>query len=214
MPTRPTLLIADHHPVVRLGLEDFFGNGSGFRVIASAPNAHAAVQLSREHLPRILLMEVEMPGRDPIGAIADIKNLSPQTHVVIFAARCHDLLIEEALRQGVAGYLLKSDALADLKESLNAVLRGTRVFSKEVAARVSSRDNARADAATPLAALHPRELEVLRYIGRGMSNTEMAKVMHISLRTVERHVLRLMRSLKIDERTRLTALAHRSGLVT
>ncbi|XVJ59469.1 MAG: response regulator transcription factor [Tepidisphaera sp.] len=215
MPTRPTMIIADPHPIVRHGLNECLGSVGGFRIVGFACDAQTAIQQCREHQPRVLLMELEMPGLDPLGAIGDIKSVSPQTAIVIFTGLCRDPLIEDAVGRGVAGYLLKSETLTDLRESLSSVLRGVRVYSKHVADRICHRNGGTGSAGpvTPLASLHPRELEVLRYIGFGFTNAEMAKLMHISIRTVERHVLRLMRSLKIDERTRLTALAHRTGLV-
>jgi len=214
MNATPTLIIADDHPLVRDGLLEHFTRDQGFNVLGTANNAPQAVLMCREHHPDVLLLDVEMPGRDSLGAMTDIKSASPDTRIILLTAFCRDPIIQIALRSGIAGYLLKSDQIPDIKKAVLRSLRGERVYSKDVQARITltqSHDSSNAN--TLLSTLHPRELEVLRYIGKGLSNSEMAPIMHISIRTVERHVLRLMRDLKIDDRTKLTVLAHQSGLV-
>lgn len=212
-----TLVIVDDHPLVRDGLREYFAGLKGYAVVATGGNAHEAVRLCSEHRPAVLLLDVEMPGRDALGAMADIKAASPDTRIVLFTAFCRDAIIEAAVRGGAAGYLLKSDSPEEVRGALARVLQGERVYSKHVAARMTRPDGTagrEGQILTSISALHPRELEVLRYIGKGMTNAEMAKTMHLSIRTVERHVLRLMRHMQIDDRTKLTALAHTSGLVT
>lgn len=216
MTSTPTLVIADDHPLVRDGLVEHFHSSGGFNVVGTASNAQQAVHMCREHHPDVLLLDVEMPGRDALGAMADIKSASPDTRIIVLTAFCRDPVIQVAVRNGAAGYLLKSDHMPDIKKAVLRSLQGERVFSKDVQSRLASSPSSTdsSTAVTLLSTLHPRELEVLRYIGKGLSNSEMAPLMHISIRTVERHVLRLMRDLKIDDRTKLTALAHQSGLVS
>jgi len=216
MSKAPTMVIADDHPMLRAGLKEHLAGEGGFVVLGAVGDAHAAIVLCRQHQPDLLLLDVEMPGRDPLGAMVDIKAASPGTRIVILTAFCRDSVIDVAVRGGAAGYLLKTDAPGDLLLGLARVMKGERVYSKDVQARLarSGRGAGHGEAvATLLCSLSPRELEVLRYIGKGQDNATMAAAMHISIRTVERHVLRLMRDLKINDRTRLTALAHESGLV-
>lgn len=212
----PTMVIADDHPVLREGLREYLGGAGGFAVVGTVGDAQSAVNLCRERRPSVLLLDVEMPGRDPLGAIADILSASPGTRIVVFTAFCRDAVIDTAVRSGVAGYLLKSDSPPDILGALARVVRGERVYSKDVQVRLSRAEGAAGrygPVESLLSTLTPRELEVLRYIGKGQDNAEMARAMHLSIRTVERHVLRLMRHLRIDDRTKLTALAHESGLV-
>lgn len=217
MSSTPTLVIADDHPLVREGLVEHFRSGGveSFNVVGTASNAQQAVHCCREFHPDVLLLDVEMPGRDALGAMADIKSASPNTRIILLTAFCRDPIIEIALRNGASGYLLKSDQIPEIKKAVYRSLQGERVYSKDVQARMATSHPSHdtTNPATLLSTLHPRELEVLRYIGKGLSNSEMAPLMHISIRTVERHVLRLMRDLKIADRTKLTALAHQSGLV-
>ncbi len=212
-----TIVFADDHPILRQGLEGQFAAMEGFTVVGSVGDAQSAVNLCRERRPDLLLLDVEMPGRDALGAMTDIKAVSPDTRIVIFTAFCRDRLIDLAIEGGAAGYLLKSDSPQHILDALSRVMKGERVYSKDVLARLSrsGREADHGDAGvTLLSTLSPRELEVLRYIGKGQDNATMAEAMHLSIRTVERHVLRLMRHMQIDDRTRLTALAHECGLVS
>lgn len=217
MSARPTMIIADDHPILRAGLKEHLGGSGGFNVVGTVGDAQSAVNLCREHRPDVLLLDVEMPGRDALGAMADIKAASPETRIVILTAFCRDAVIDVAVRGGAAGYLLKSDHPPELLAALARIVRGERAYSKDVAARMEDPVRGAGHGephATLLSSLSPRELEVLRYIGKGQDNATMAEAMHISIRTVERHVLRLMRHMNINDRTRLTALAHESGLVS
>ncbi|MCX5688916.1 MAG: response regulator transcription factor [Planctomycetota bacterium] len=212
----PTMIIADDHPMLRDGLREQFSAAGGFSVVATASDAQSAVNLCREHRPDVLLLDVEMPGRDALCAMADVKVASPGTRIVILTAFCRDVLIDLAVRGGAVGYLLKSETGPAIVAALRQVMQGERAYSKDVLARLSrpGRAATQGDSAlTLLSTLSPRELEVLRYIGLGQDNATMARAMHISIRTVERHVLRLMRRMNIDKRTRLTVIAHQSGLV-
>ncbi|MBN8644548.1 MAG: response regulator transcription factor [Planctomycetes bacterium] len=213
MTTRSTVVIADDHPVLRQGLRAHLETAGGFSVVGCVGDAQSAINLCRERQPDVLLMDVEMPGRDALGAMVDVKSASPCTRIVVLTAFCRDAVIEAAVRGGASGYLLKSDPPETLLKSLALVLIGERVYSEAVADRLARGGSARGGARTLLSALTSREIEVLRSIGKGMTNGEMAEAMHLSIRTVERHVLRLMRDLRINDRTRLTALAHESGLV-
>jgi len=210
------MVIADDHPILRSGLQEHFSGVGTFKVVGAVGDARSAVNLCREHRPDVLLLDVEMPGRDALGAITDIKAASPDTRIVVFTAFCRDAVIDVAVRAGVAGFLLKSDTPQSILAALARVMKGERVYSEDVLARLSRPGCAVGSGApgmTRLSSLRPRELEVLRYIGRGQDNAAMAQTMHLSIRTVERHVHRLMRHMEIDDRTRLTALAHESGLV-
>lgn len=216
MSVAPKIVIADDHPLLCAGLKEHLSGAGGCVVVGVAGDADGALTLCRLHQPDVLLLDIEMPGRDPLGAMIDILSVSSGTRIVILTAFCRDSLIDVAIRGGAKGYLLKSEAPADLLTAMARVMKGERVFSKRVSARLARADRmARCGdgVMTKLAALSPRELEVLRYIGQGRDNPDMAKTMHLSIRTVERHVLRLMRDLEINDRTQLTAFAHRSGLV-
>jgi DNA-binding NarL/FixJ family response regulator len=213
---RTTIVIADDHEILRDALSGHASKGAGFDVVACVGDAQDAVNECRRLRPDLLLLDIEMPGRDALGAIADVKAGSPGTRVVILTAYCRDAFIELALRSGVAGYLLKADPPPAIFEALAMIAGGGTAYSRAVRARMAQRDFGGADKSggpTPLAELTPRELEVLRHIGRGLDNDQMAAAMFLSKRTVERHVARLMSTVAIRDRTGLVKLAYEHGLV-
>ena len=211
-----SIVIADDHPILREGLSEQLNAEGDFAVLDAVGDAQSAVDACRARQPDALLLDIEMPGRDAIGAMEDVRSCSPDTRVVVLTAYCRHAVIDAAIQAGARGFLLKSDAPSAIVDALRAVTRGETAYSKDVQLRFVRDGNEYARMCarrTRLSALTPRELEVLRYIGHGQDNAQMAAVMHLSIRTVERHVQRLMQQLGVHDRSRLTALAHESGLV-
>jgi DNA-binding NarL/FixJ family response regulator len=210
-----TLVIADDHEILR---DSFLGHAAtkaGLKAVASVGDAQAAVNACQRFRPNLLLLDIEMPGRDALASIPDVHAVSPATSVVVLSAYCRDAYIQMAIRNGAAGYLVKCDPPSAIFEALGRVAKGEPAYSKAVMSRISlgiaSRPGERSPS-TRLSDLAPRELEVLRYIGRGMNNDQMANVMSLSKRTVERHVARLMDSLAIRQRAGLQIFASEQGL--
>jgi DNA-binding NarL/FixJ family response regulator len=209
------LVIADDHEILRDALTGHAEKIAGFDVVGSVGDAQAAVNICARHRPDLLLLDLEMPGRDALAAIADVRVASPKTRVVVLTAYCRDAFIQLALDSGAAGYLLKTDSPSAIFESLEKVVRGETAYSKPVLERMLQSGATRTEnpsRSTRLSELTPRELEVLRYIGRGADNEQMARAMSLSKRTVERHVSRLMDSLAIRDRAGLQRFAHEQKL--
>jgi DNA-binding NarL/FixJ family response regulator len=210
-----TMVIADDHEIVRNAISDYAQRNAGFQIAGSVEDAQSAVSACALKQPNLLVLDIEMPGRDALAAIADVKAASPDTRVVILTAYCRDTFIQLALNNGANGYLLKSETPAAIVEALARVAKGGTAYSKPVLDRLTRHAAERAAEsphATRLDGLTPRELEVLRYIGRGHDNDAMASNMSISKRTVERHVARLMDSLNIRDRATLQAFAVEQNL--
>jgi DNA-binding NarL/FixJ family response regulator len=210
-----TIVLADDHPILRDALSALLTKDGSFRVVASVGDAQSAVNACQRHRPHLLLLDLEMPGRDALSCLPDVVAASPPTRVVILTAFCRDAYIEIARTHGVPGYLLKSDAPSAILDSLRRILAGQRAFSPRVSERMKARETAPVRGAVTIERkprLTPRELEVLRYIGQGMDNQEMAKVMWLSKRTVERHVARLMDAVEIRDRAGLVRYAFEQGL--
>lgn len=212
-----TLIIADDHPLLRDALAEHATRIGGFHVVALVADAHGAINACRALAPDLLVLDLEMPGRDSLAAIPDILAASPHTRVVVLSAHCRDTHIELALQAKVAGFLLKSDSPASIISSLKRALDGVRVFSPLVLDRLANTDapaSRRSGSLTRLASLTPRELEVLRSIARGLDNHQMAQSMSISKRTVERHVARLMDAIAIRDRSAIVRFAFDHGVLT
>ena len=213
---RPRLVIADDHEILRDALCGHAARSSGFEVVAGVGDAQAAVNACARLQPDLLMLDNEMPGRDALAAIADVRSASPRTRIVILTAFCRDPFIEIAVASGVSGYLLKSDPPTAIFAALREVAGGGTAYSRPVTARMAQRTFVSGASSSPLGNLRnltPREIEVLRYIGRGMDNVEMSRVMSLSKRTVERHVARLMDAVAIRDRAGLIRCAYDHGLV-
>ncbi len=220
MASTPTVIIADDHELLRLALTRLLSGDGGYRVAASVGDAASALHACAEHQPGLLLLDLEMPGRDAVSVVSEVRSVSPSTKVVVLSAFCRDALISAALKAGVDGYLVKTDSPSEILKSLRRVLRGEQVYSDCVRERLAPPNGERsakrrlAASCTLIDKLTPREIEVLRYLGKGLSNDEMARTMHLSPRTVERHLSRLMDDVGIRDRVKLTRLAFDAGLVS
>lgn len=211
----PSLVIADDHELLREALAHHAESRAGMRVLAAVANAQEALRACRRFQPDLLLLDIEMPGRDALAIIPDILSSSPSTRIVILTAECRDISIELAIQNGVSGFLLKTDPSQHIFAALARILQGTKVFSSPVLARLASGIESKlvsSAAHTRLASLTPRELEVLRSIARGQDNAQMARSMSISKRTVERHVARLMDAIAIRDRAAIMKYAIDQGL--
>ena len=210
-----TLVIADDHEVLREALSRGVAKRAGFEVVGSVGDAQGAVRACARAQPDVLIMDIEMPGRDALAAIKDIKAVSPKTKVVILTAHCRDVFIDLAISNGVAGYLLKSASSSAIADALMRIAKGEVVFAKPVLSRMSQDDSGRtgrSERSTRLSKLTPREFEVLRYIGKGLDNEQMARAMSLSKRTVERHLARLKESIGIRDRPALQNFAQEQQL--
>ena len=205
------IVIADHHELMRDALSTLVTTQLGATVLANVKDAQAALVACQRHRPDLLLLDVDMPGRDALSIMPEVCQVSPETRMVILTAHCHDALIQMAINAGVCGYLLKSDSVDEVAAALRSISGGHKRFSPSVQARLAVAEGPglpdRQVEVTRLSRLAPREREVLRYIGRGMDNGEMARIMYLSKRTVERHVSRLMKSLDIHDRAGLQRFA-------
>ncbi|MCE7973694.1 MAG: DNA-binding response regulator [Leptolyngbya sp. PLA1] len=214
---KTTLVIADDHEILRDALASHAASLAGFDVLQTVDDAQSAIHACRVKTPDMLLLDIEMPGRDALASIKDVRAVSPRTKVVILSAYCRDAFIDLAITNGADGYLVKSDSPGAIFEALSRIAAGTPAYSKSVLARLQPTEGGRgrekASEATRLAGLTPREIEVLRYIGRGLDNRQMATEMCISGRTVERHVSRLMDAVGIRDRAGLMKFAYEQGLV-
>jgi DNA-binding NarL/FixJ family response regulator len=212
-----TIVLVDDQMLMREALALRLSQEAGFRVLATVRDADAAVREAELHKPDVVLMDIDMPGRCCFDAARLIAAASPETAILFVSAFCHDRYIEEALAAGAAGYLTKDESPQTLIAAIHAARAGSAYYSPEIAARVvadgaglrlSQSTNAR------VSTLTPRELEILRYIARGMSRKEIARTRQVSEKTVVNHTSNLMNKLNIHDRVDLTRFAIREGLAT
>jgi DNA-binding NarL/FixJ family response regulator len=210
-----TLLLADDHSLMRESLRTRLEKEPDLQVIATASNADEAASESIRLRPDIVLMDIDMPGLASFEAVKVIKSRCTETRIIFLSAFFHDRYIEEALAAGASGYLTKGESPEAVIQSVRTVASGGTCFSPDVQSRIVV-DSRGLKLATPVqtrtGTLTRREMEVLRYLARGMSKKQVAQTMHLSVKTVERHSDRLMSKLDIHDRVELARFAIREGL--
>jgi two-component system, NarL family, response regulator YdfI len=212
------VLIADDHEVVRDGLRLILETEEDFQVVGEAADGAAAIQLTGELQPQVVLMDLRMPGMDGLTAIDQIRARWPAVALVILTTYNEDDLMMRGLRAGACSYLLKDTNRQTLFATLRAAARGEVLLKPDVLARVlAQRQNSDArpgKAVEPGPALTEREQEVLIAVARGERSKEIAIHLQISERTVKAHLASIYNKLGVDSRAAAIALAAQRGLLT
>lgn len=209
------VLIADDHVLMRSGLRMLLARIEGVEVVAEACDGRQAADLAAALAPDIALLDVDMPGGDGVEAVTQIARRSPATRVVMLTMHDDPDCVTRALRAGANGYLLKSASPAELELALRAALSGTLHLSPAVSLGIVER-HVRADTAAedPLAALTPRQREILKRVSEGQNTKRIAAELGVSGKTVEAHRTQLMARLGVRDVPTLVRLALRAGLVS
>jgi DNA-binding NarL/FixJ family response regulator len=212
---RIRVLLADDHALVRAGIRSLLSGLPGVEVIGEAHDGREALRLTLEKRPDVVLMDVSMPGLNGLEAAGRLAKECPTARVVILSMSATEEYVAQALRAGAAGYLLKDAEPAELELAVRAAARGetylTPAVSKKVVADYVHRLNA--PAAGPLDLLTPRQREVLQLIAEGRTTKEIARVLNLSVKTVETHRTQLMDRLDLHDVAGLVRFAVRVGLV-
>jgi len=196
-------LIVDDDALIRDGIKILLELEEDFQVIGTAGDGREALDFCRRERPDLVLMDVRMPVMDGVLGTKRIKEQFPDVKVVILTTFRDDEYIKEALRSGAEGYILKNQPADSIIESLRAVCKGNIVLEKGVAASLSLmiRDERKRQAGLPH--LTEREQEVLRLVGEGLSNREIAQRLYLSEGTVRNYVTGLLEKLGLRDRTQL-----------
>ena len=210
-----TILVIDDHALVRGSVCDRLQHEPGLRVVAAAATAEEGIDKTIEHSPDIVLMDIDMPGLNCFDAARTIAKQRPKTKIIFLSAFFHDRYIQQALEVKARGYVTKREPPEALVAAIHEVAAGGAYFSEEVQSRIIVDARGARLAEGPqsrIATLTPRELEILRYVAHGLSKKEIASTVHLSVKTVDRHVANLMTKLEIHDRVELARFAIREGL--
>ncbi|WP_084959708.1 response regulator [Thermoactinospora rubra] len=213
MSTPVRILVADDHAVVRAGFAELLATQPDFAVVGTARDGAEAVRLSRELAPDVVLMDVRMPVMDGIEAT---RRLADSARVLILTTFDLDEYVFDALRAGASGFLLKDVTAERLFDAVRVVAEGEALLAPAITRRLISRFaglRPATQAAPALAALTPRETQVLRLIAEGLSNPEIAARLTVTEETVKTHVSRVLGKLGLRDRTQAVVAAYESGLV-
>lgn len=210
--SRISLLIVDDHPVVRAGLHGMFDSDPGFAVLGEAASGEAAIDAVREACPDIVLMDLQMPGIGGVEAIRRIRAMPAPPPVLVLTTYDTDAQILSAIEAGAAGYLLKDTPRDALFDAVRSVVAGGSPLAPTVAARLLQR-LPQAGGRRGAEPLTSRELDVLRLVGRGASNREIARDLRIGEATVKSHLLHVFEKLGVADRTSAVTTAIERGLI-
>lgn len=200
-----TVLIVDDHFVVRSGLAASLELDDAIEVVGEVERGEEVVEAYRQHHPRVVLMDLQLPGIGGLEATAALRAYDPQARVLIFSTFARDDEIQAALDAGALGYLQKSASREELLSALRTVAQGRASLAPELSRRL---------AALRLGpAITPREREILALIAAGRANKEIAAVLQVSEDTVKRHVSHILEKLDVNDRAQATAEAIRRGIV-
>jgi DNA-binding NarL/FixJ family response regulator len=213
------IVVADDHPVVRTGFAELLGTQPDFTVVGTASDGAEAVRVCRELSPDVVLMDVRMPGMDGIEAtrrLAGATTAGPR--VLILTTFDLDEYVYDALRAGASGFLLKDVTAERLFDAVRVIAAGEALLAPAVTRRLIDefallRREPDASSTAALAALTPRETQVLRLVAEGLSNPEIASRLTVTEETVKTHVSRVLSKLGLRDRTQAVVTAYESGLV-
>lgn len=202
------LLIADDHAVVRTGLAQLVATFDGVELVGAARNGEEAVALCAERRPDVVLMDLEMPELDGIGATARIRAAQPSVAVVILTSFSARDQILRALDAGAVGYLLKDAEPEELGRAIYAAAQGESPLDPKAARALLGARRA----SSPLDSLSARESEVLLMVVEGLANKQIAQRLSISEKTVKAHLTSVFRVIGVTDRTQAALWAERNGI--
>ena len=209
-----SVILADDHEVVRLGLKTLLDDVPWVQVVAQAGTADEAVRLAEAYLPDVVLMDIRMPGNSGIDACREITSRLDGVQVIMLTSYSDDELILKALQAGASGYILKQVGNRSIVSALEAVRSGNASLDPQVTRLVI--DQVRKDEITRQAAafrdLSSREMEVLAEVAKGLSNNEIAAVLNLSEKTVRNHVSAILTKLNLHNRIEAATYAVRHDI--
>ncbi len=208
------IVLADDHALVRAGVRSLLASIPGVEVVAEARDGHEAIALVEKWRPRLVLMDIAMPGLNGLEATARLSKSHPETAVIILSMHAAEEYALQALRAGAAGYLLKDADLSELELAIGAVARGQTYLSPAMSKHLVTDYRRRlAEQPDPLDRLTPRHREVLQLLAEGQTTKDIAARLKLSVKTVETHRAQLMDRLDIHDLAGLVRFAIRVGLV-
>jgi two-component system NarL family response regulator len=198
-----SVLIADDHPIFRVGLRNLIDAQSDMKVVAEAADGAAAIKAHAAHHPDVTLMDLRMPALDGTAAISAVRAADPRARIIVLTTYDGDEDVERAVRAGAQGYLLKDTFAEGLLDAIRDVAAGESLLEEHVAARSLEGE--------PV--LSPREVSILALVARGLSNKEIQAALSMAEGTLRNHLKRVFAKLGVNDRTHASMVAVKRGLI-
>lgn len=216
MPETIKILIADDHPVMRLGLSHLIKNEPDMEVVGIAANGTEAIQMAKKARPDVIILDIDMPEMDGLSLAHHIKKELPDLKIVIFTAHHNEEAFNAAIDAGVEGFISKENVFGDLSEGIRQVAQGknyfSSVFSDYLINRIRNNDKNKKEKQAIAEQLTPTEMRIMGLIAEMKTSKEIADQLFISVKTVENHRTNICRKLNIKGKNALLrfALIHRN----
>ena len=207
------IILADDHTMLRHGLSRSLELEEDIEIVGQATNGHSTIDLVKELLPDVVIMDIGMPDLNGIEATRRITNDYPNVKIVGLSMYSSDKYVREMFRAGASGYLLKNCTFEELTEAIRTVVTGKTYISPSISDMVVKEYASKpTDEKSVFSVLTQREREVLQLFAEGKTTKQVGRSLHISPKTVEAHRLRIMEKLDIDNIAQLTKYAIQEGL--
>jgi len=210
-----TVLLVDDHEMVRIGLAAVLDTEDGIEVVGEASNGHEGVRLAASYKPDVILMDLVMEPIDGVETTKQVLAAHPSCKVIVLTSFIDDSKLYPVIEAGAFSYLLKTSRASDIADAIRAAARGQSVIEPQVAAKMMNRlRQPKEEAKKQLhEALTEREMDVLKSVGRGLSNQEIADELFIGIKTVKFHITNIFNKLGVEDRTQAAIYAHKHGIV-
>ena len=207
------VLIADDHPIVRQGMGIVIGAEVDLQLIGQASNGEEAVRLAQELDPDVIVIDLQMPVKDGLAAIEEIKYDGSPAQILVVTSFPDDDKVFSAIKAGASGYMLKDSTPEQLLEAIRTVHKGESALPPSIARKLMQEVRRTSTLPTTTDPLTPREIEVLKHLAQGATNREIAVDLSVSVRTVTTHVRNILDKLHLANRTQAALYAVEHGIV-
>ncbi|MBO8164626.1 MAG: response regulator transcription factor [Brevibacillus sp.] len=206
------VMLVDDHEMVRMGLAAYLSTEKDIELVAEAASGEEGVKLARELKPDVILMDLVMDGIGGVEATRRVREVCPTCKVIVLTSFLDDEKVYPVIEAGAFSYLLKTSRASEIARAIRAAYNGEPVLESRVASKIMARFR-HGQPTAPHEQLTPRELEVLRLIGQGKSNQEIADELIIGIKTVKTHVSNILSKLGVEDRTQAAIYVHKHNLI-
>ncbi len=206
------VLLVDDHEMVRMGMAAYLSTEEDIEVVGEASSGEEGVRLAQELSPDVILMDLVMEGIGGVEATRRVREVCPSCKVIVLTSFIDDEKVYPVIEAGAFSYLLKTSRAAEIARAIRAAAAGEPVLESRVAGKIMARFR-HANEPAPHEQLTPRELDVLRLIGQGKSNQEIADELIIGIKTVKTHVSNILSKLGVEDRTQAAIYVHKHNLL-
>lgn len=193
-----SVLIADHHPITRMGISALLERDGFYEVVGKVTNGKDLFRFLRNRIPDVLIMEIDLPEINGITALRTIKTEHPGTKILVLSCHPEEMYALNAIKAGAAAYLSKTVSTEILKEAIHQVARGGIYLNKEISDRINTGSTRTNSLISRYKKLSTREIEVLNLLSTGKRNKDIAEALDINEKTVSTYKTRLLKKLRVD----------------